>query len=70
MGARRVMRWMPWHKKMQPILTKHANDVRLNRQLFERVKAVHLHHRKLTPEERCCFDNCYDGFVRSGALLG
>ncbi|MBP3757306.1 MAG: M3 family metallopeptidase [Prevotella sp.] len=56
-------------QKMQPILTKHANDVRLNKQLFERIKAVHLHHRRLTPEEKMLLDNCYDGFVRSGALL-
>ena len=56
-------------QKMQPILTKHANDVRLNKQLFERVKYVHMHHRKLTPEEKMLLDNCYDGFVRSGALL-
>ena len=56
-------------QKMQPILTKHANDVRLNKRLFERVKAVHRHHRKLTPEEKRLLDNCYDGFVRSGALL-
>ena len=56
-------------QKLQPILTKHANDVRLNKRLFERIKAVHLHHRKLTPEEKRLLDNCYDGFVRSGALL-
>ena len=56
-------------QKIQPILTKHANDVRLNKRLFERIKAVHLHHRKLTPEEKMLLDNCYDGFVRSGALL-
>ena len=56
-------------QKMQPILTKHANDVRLNKRLFERVKAVHRHHRKLSPEEKRLLDNCYDGFVRSGALL-
>ncbi len=56
-------------QKMQPILTKHANDVRLNKQLFERIKAVHSHHRKLTPEEKKLLDDCYDGFVRSGALL-
>ena len=56
-------------QKMQPILTKHANDVSLNKQLFERVKYVHMHHRKLTPEEKMLLDNCYDGFVRSGALL-
>ena len=56
-------------QKLQPVLTKHANDVRLNKRLFERVKAVHAHHRKLTPEEKMLLDNCYDGFVRSGALL-
>ncbi len=56
-------------QKLQPILTKHANDVRLNKRLFERIKAVHRHHRKLTPEEKMLLDNCYDGFVRSGALL-
>ena len=56
-------------QKMQPILTQHANDVRLNEKLFERIKYVHRHHRKLTPEERMLLDNCYDGFVRSGALL-
>ena len=56
-------------QKMQPILTQHANDVRLNPQLFERIRKVHLHHRHLTPEEKMLLDNCYDGFVRSGALL-
>ena len=56
-------------QKLQPILTQHANDVRLNPRLFERIKYVHRHHRKLTPEEKRLLDNCYDGFVRSGALL-
>ena len=56
-------------QKMQPLLTQHANDVRLNKRLFERVRAVHLHHRRLTPEEKMLLDNTYDGFVRSGALL-
>ena len=56
-------------QKMQPILTKHANDMRLNPLLFERIKKVHQHHRRLTPEEQRLLDNCYEGFVRSGALL-
>ena len=56
-------------QKMQPILTQHANDVRLNPRLFERISYVHRHHRKLTSEEKMLLDNCYDGFVRSGALL-
>ena len=56
-------------QKMQPILTKHANDMRLNPKLFERIRAVHRHHRRLTPEEKRLLDDCYEGFVRSGALL-
>ena len=56
-------------QKMSPILTKHANDIRLNERLFKRIKYVHRHHRKLTPEEKMLLDTCYDGFVRSGALL-
>ena len=56
-------------QKIQPILTKHANDVSLNKRLFERIKAVHLHHRRLTSEEKMLLDNSYKGFVRSGALL-
>ena len=56
-------------QKMQPILTQHANDVRLNERLFERIKYVHRHHRKLTPEEKMLLEKTYQGFVRSGALL-
>lgn len=64
-------------QKMSPILTKHANDVRLNTVLFERIKHVYdAYHnadaepeRKLTAEENTLLEKCYDGFVRSGALL-
>ncbi len=56
-------------QKMSPILTKHANDISLNRRLFEKIKHVHDHHRPLTPEEQMLLDTTYDGFVRSGALL-
>lgn len=56
-------------QKIQPILTQHANDVRLNPRLFERIRYVHLHHRRLISEEKRLLDNCYEGFVRSGALL-
>lgn len=56
-------------QKIQPALTKHANDVSLNKRLFERIKAVHDNHRPLTPEEECLLQKSYDGFVRSGALL-
>ncbi|MDE7086176.1 MAG: M3 family metallopeptidase, partial [Prevotella sp.] len=56
-------------QKIQPILTQHANDVQLNPRLFERIRYVHLHHRRLTAEEKRLLDTCYQGFVRSGALL-
>jgi peptidyl-dipeptidase Dcp len=56
-------------QKLSPILTQHANDVTLNKQLFERIKYVNEHHRPLNAEEQMLMDNCYDGFVRSGALL-
>ncbi len=56
-------------QKMQPILTQHANDIRLNPRLFERVRQVHLHHRRLSLEEKMLLNNCYEGFVRAGALL-
>ena len=56
-------------QKIQPALTKHANDVMLNKRLFERVKAVYDNHRELTPEEQTFLDKEYEGFVRSGALL-
>lgn len=56
-------------QKMNPILTQHANDVRLNRRLFERIKYVYEHHRPLDAEEEMLLENSYDGFVRSGALL-
>ena len=56
-------------QKIQPALTKHANDVSLNKRLFEGIKAVHDNHRPLTPEEECLLQKSYDGFVRSGALL-
>lgn len=56
-------------QKLSPILTKHANDVMLNKRLFERMKHVYEHHRDLTPEEQMLLEKSYDGFVRSGALL-
>lgn len=56
-------------QKIQPILTKHENDVVLNEKYFQRIKAVYDNHRELTPEEDMLLNNVYEGFVRSGALL-
>ena len=56
-------------QKMQPILTQHANDIRLNKRLFETLKYVHHHHRYLTKEEQRLLQVEFEGFTRSGALL-
>lgn len=56
-------------QKMQPLLTKHANEISLDKRVFDRVKYVHRHHRRLTKEEQRLLNNSYLGFVRSGALL-
>lgn len=56
-------------QKMSPILTSHANDIMLNKDLFLKTKYVYEHHRPLSPEETMLLENSYDGFVRSGALL-
>ena len=49
-------------EKIQPILTKHENDVSLNPKLFERIKYVYEHHRPLSEEEEMLLNNTYDGF--------
>ncbi len=56
-------------QKIQPMLTKHQNDVSLNEKLFQRIKAVYDNHRELNAEEEMLLNKTYDGFVRSGALL-
>ena len=69
-------------QKLDPILTKHANDVSLNPKLFERTKHVYEvyeeakktgvlpeGHRELTAEEHHLLEDEYEGYVRSGALL-
>lgn len=64
-------------QKITPILTKHSNDVMLNKKLFERIKCVYdKYHsaekdtlKPLSHEQEMLLENCYDSFVRSGALL-
>lgn len=56
-------------QKLQPLLTRHANEKRLDKRMFDRVKAVYDNHRELTPEEQTLLDKCYEAAVRSGALL-
>ena len=56
-------------QKIQPLLTQHANDIRLNKKLFERIRYVHHHHRILSKEEQQLLQDEFNAFVRSGALL-
>ena len=56
-------------QKITPLLTQHANDMMLNKKLFERIKYVYEHHDTLSDEEQMLLEKSYDGFVRSGALL-
>lgn len=56
-------------QKMSPILTEHANNTMLNKELFQRVKYVYEHHGKLSVEEQMLLEKVYDGFIRSGANL-
>jgi peptidyl-dipeptidase Dcp len=55
-------------QKMQPILTKHANDISLNPKMFERIHYVFKHEYQ-KGENKKLLKNAYEGFVRSGALL-
>ena len=56
--------------RIQPKLTELSNDVSLNPQLFERVKAVYEGRRwGLSDVDEKLLDDCYKGFARSGAAL-
>ncbi len=56
--------------RIQPKLTELGNDVSLNPQLFERVKAVYEHPGLfLSKEDKKLLEDTYKGFVRSGANL-
>ncbi len=56
--------------RIQPKLTALSNDISLNPQLFERVKAVYEGPQLfLSKEEKKLLEDAYMGFVRSGAGL-
>lgn len=58
-------------ERVMPLLSEHSNNITLNAQLFERIKAVYQNADRETmgTEERTLLQNTYDGFVRSGANL-
>jgi peptidyl-dipeptidase Dcp len=58
-------------QEVSPLLTAFSNDISLNEELFQRVKAVYDLKSKLnlTPEQATLLDKKYKSFARNGALL-
>lgn len=58
-------------RKMAPLLSKHNNNIRLNEDLFKRIKYVYDNKSKenLDVEQRQLLEEVYKGFERSGANL-
>ena len=58
-------------KEISPLLTKHDDDIRLNVNLFKRIRQVYNHSKnlQLTSEQQKLLDEYYKEFVRGGANL-
>src|SRR5690606_7450681 len=58
-------------QEVSPLLSEFGNDIRLNKQLFEKVKAVYdkKDTLTLTPEQETLLDKKYKSFSRNGANL-
>ena len=54
---------------VSPLVTMHGDDIMLNAQLFERIKAVYDQREslKLNPEQKRLLEEKYKSFVRGGA---
>ena len=59
------------NREMAPKLSAHSDKIRLNPELFERVKAVYDKRAdlNLTDEQMYILERMFNGYVRSGALL-
>lgn len=59
------------NREMSPKLAAHADKIRLNKGLFERVKAVYDKRADLdlTKEQLYILERMFNGYVRAGALL-
>lgn len=58
-------------KTLMPLMSEHENNIRLNGQLFARIKAVYDHreNESLTVEQQTLLEDVYKDFVRNGANL-
>ena len=58
-------------REMNPLTSAHSNEMRMNKNLFEKVKYVYDHQAKydLNKEQKRLLQKTYDGYVNSGALL-
>ncbi len=57
------------NKEMSPLMSKHYDDINLNKELFAKVKYVYEHSSNLNNEQKKLLEETYKGFVRSGANL-
>ncbi len=59
------------NRAVMPLMAAHRDDIHLNAQLFQRVKAVwdQRANLKLAPDQARLLENTYKGFVRAGAAL-
>jgi len=58
-------------EEVSPLLSKHSDDVMLNKKLFKRIKSVYEKREKLnlSTEDRTLLKKTYKNFVRGGANL-
>ena len=58
-------------QEVSPLLTEFSNDITLNEDLFQRVKAVYdqKDNLTLTTEQKTLLEKKFKGFARNGALL-
>lgn len=58
-------------KRVSPVLSKHSDDISMNAELFERVRAVYqtMDSVKYSPEQKRLIEKTYKSFVRGGAGL-
>ena len=59
------------NREFSPLMSKHSDDISLNKKLFEKVKYVYEHQAdyNLNKEQKKLVEETYKNFVRSGANL-